>query len=94
LWSWFTGGYGVVLGTNNLYDNLYLHDTNADGFSGSSDGFTLTNSIIENIGMIEGSGYGYGGRGSAMDYWDLTLLFNTILLETLALLLWVKLEMM
>jgi len=75
----FTGGYGVVLGTNNLYDNLYLHDTNADGFSGSSDGFTLTNSIIENIGMIEGSGYGYGGRGSAMDYWGSNALiqYNT-----------------
>ena len=75
----FTGAYGVVMGTNNLYDNLYLHDTNADGFSGSSDGFTLTNSIIENVGMIEGSGYGYGGRGSAMDYWGSNALiqYNT-----------------
>jgi len=65
----FTGSDGAVMGVNNLYDNFYLHDTNAIAISGSQNGFTLTNSRVENAGMIYGTGYGYDGQGKVMDYW-------------------------
>jgi hypothetical protein len=63
----FIGASAIWIGAHTTIDNCYLHDTNGQTILGSNSYFTLTNSLIENIGLIYSSMGGWAARGTVMD---------------------------
>ena len=64
----FSGLSSILVGTHLTVDNCWIHDGNAHALNGAQDYLTLTNSTIENIGLIYSLMGGWTARGMATNF--------------------------